>query len=190
LKTAVGRLYELPDEAPTLATIVDKEQLQGQEFFNRSQNGDKVLIFPQAKKAILYRPSTKKIVEVAPFLTPISPDAPQNQAVLSTNADQSPLPSATPAPVKVSVLNGTVSSGLAKKYATELETKVQNVTIAATAQAKKNTHTATTVTDVSGKNEAIIQQIATTLNAQVQPLPEGEATGDAEIVVVLGSDKK
>ena len=197
LKSAVSRLYELPDETPTLATIVDKEQLQGQELFNRAQNGDKVLIFPQAKKAILYRPSTKKIVEVAPFLAPISPDSPQEQAAVSANTAQSPLPSAstsgTPSPqptVKVSVLNGTTSVGLAKKYAAELETKVQNLSIASTVQAKKDTYTVTTVSDVSGKNAAAAQLVATALNAQLQPLPEGEAVPDAEIIVVIGSDKQ
>lgn len=66
-KSEVAALIELPGETPTIATVVDVDKLKEQQFFANAENGDKVLIFPEAKKAILYRPSTKKIVEVAPL---------------------------------------------------------------------------------------------------------------------------
>jgi len=66
LVNLVGKLMELPaGENPTVATIKDKEKLTDQPFFSRAENGDRVLIYAQAKKAILYRPSTNKIVEVS-----------------------------------------------------------------------------------------------------------------------------
>lgn len=68
LKSKVGQLIELPNnESPTVATVVDAGKLKTQAFFANAQNGDRVLIFSQAKKAILYRPSTNKIIEVAPI---------------------------------------------------------------------------------------------------------------------------
>ena len=67
LKDEVAAIYELPNETPTIATVVDATKLKDQAFFANAQNGDRVLMFPQAKKAILYRPSTKKIIEVAPI---------------------------------------------------------------------------------------------------------------------------
>lgn len=67
LKAEVAQLIILPDETPTIATVSDAEKLKSQPFFANAQNGDRVLLFAIAKKAILYRPGTKKIVEVAPI---------------------------------------------------------------------------------------------------------------------------
>lgn len=67
IKGEVAQLIELPNETPTIATVIDVEKLRSQPFFASAQNGDRVLLFSQAKKAILYRPSTKKLVEVAPI---------------------------------------------------------------------------------------------------------------------------
>ena len=67
VKDLVAELADIPaDETPTIATVNDASKLQGQAFFIRAQNGDKVLIFTKAKKAYLYRPSSNKIIEVAP----------------------------------------------------------------------------------------------------------------------------
>jgi type II secretory pathway pseudopilin PulG len=66
LKTKVGQLVELPNEQPTIATVNDVTKLQNQQFFAKAQNGDKVLIFKEAKRAVLYRPSTNKVIESAP----------------------------------------------------------------------------------------------------------------------------
>ena len=65
LISEVGSLIALPsDEKPTVATITDVEKLREQTFFKNAANGDKVLIYTNAKKAILYRPSEKKVLEV------------------------------------------------------------------------------------------------------------------------------
>lgn len=63
----VGKLMVLPEgETPTLATVADPEKLKDQKFFSNAQTGDKVLIYTNSQKAILYSPSLNKIVEVAP----------------------------------------------------------------------------------------------------------------------------
>jgi hypothetical protein len=62
----VGRLYDLPkDEKPSVATVSDKEKLKDQPFFAKAENGDITLIYSNAKLAILYRPSTKQIINVS-----------------------------------------------------------------------------------------------------------------------------
>lgn len=63
----VGLLIVLPkDETPTIATVSDPEKLKDQLFFENAKVGDRVLIYSKAKKAILYNPTSNKIVEVAP----------------------------------------------------------------------------------------------------------------------------
>ncbi len=83
---SVGMLIALPEgEAPTIATVTDAAKLKAEQaFFTRAEEGDKVLIYTQALKAIMYRPSTNKIIEVAPLIignpnAPTAPAAPANQ---------------------------------------------------------------------------------------------------------------
>ena len=65
---AAGKLISLPaGETPTVATVSDLAPLKDQPFFKDAQIGDKVLVFKESEKAILYRPSTNKIVTVAPL---------------------------------------------------------------------------------------------------------------------------
>lgn len=71
LVEAVGNLIVLPkDEQPTVATVADLEKLKNQPFFAEAEIGDKVLIYPNAQKAILYRPNINKIISLAPFVLP------------------------------------------------------------------------------------------------------------------------
>lgn len=68
LAEKVGKLIVLPtDEVPTIATVSDPEALKNQVFFMDAKKGDKVLIYTNAKKAILYDPVLNKIVTVAPL---------------------------------------------------------------------------------------------------------------------------
>ena len=66
---AVGKLIVLPEgEKATVAKVLDPSGLKDQLFFLQAQKGDQVLIYYQAKKAILYRPSINKIIEVGPVI--------------------------------------------------------------------------------------------------------------------------
>lgn len=62
LSERVGEIMELPDELPAVATIVDESKITNEPFFNGAKNGDKILVFVQSQKIVIYRPSTNKII--------------------------------------------------------------------------------------------------------------------------------
>lgn len=64
----VEKLIELPqDEIPTIATVLDENKVREEAFFKQAKTGDRLLAYIKNKKAILYRPSVNKIIEVAPI---------------------------------------------------------------------------------------------------------------------------
>jgi hypothetical protein len=66
----VGELYILPNkEKPTVAKIENKSKLEGQSFFLNARNGDYLLVYGDAKIALLYREEDNKLVNVGPVNT-------------------------------------------------------------------------------------------------------------------------
>jgi hypothetical protein len=64
LENKVSLLVDLPQgETPTIATVNDASKLKNQAFFANAKDGDKVLIYSKAGKAVLYRPSSNRIIE-------------------------------------------------------------------------------------------------------------------------------
>jgi hypothetical protein len=96
----VGKLMLLPDnETPTIATITDLAPFKGQAFFDNAKIGFKVIIYTQAKRAILYDPTEDKIVEVAPLnmSQPANTNAAVNEnANTNVNANTPPAPPQPP----------------------------------------------------------------------------------------------
>jgi len=64
LVNKVGQLVDLPQgEIPAIATVNDASKLKNQAFFANAKDGDKVLIYSKTGKAVLYRPSTNRVIE-------------------------------------------------------------------------------------------------------------------------------
>ena len=81
------------------ATVSDPSALAGQSFFTSAQKGDKVLIYSQAKEAILYSVSMNKIINVAPLNTGDT-TATTTPSATSTTATASKITTSAPAPKK------------------------------------------------------------------------------------------
>jgi hypothetical protein len=92
----VGKLVDLPtDETPQVATVSNLERLKEQPFFAKAKIGDKVLIYPINKKAILYDPVANKVLEIGP----IADNGTGSVAGATASGSGTPRPIATETPV-------------------------------------------------------------------------------------------
>jgi hypothetical protein len=182
LTAKVGELMDLPNnEEPMVATVSDVTKLANQPFFAKALNGDKVLAYTKNKKAILYRPSTNKIIEVTFY-------EPQGEQISSESAQPQPTSSQSKK-VKVFIFNGTQKAGLAKTRGTELSNKLKNLEISGTGNAKGNFEESIVI-DLSKSNKDLSNQIASELKGKVGNMPSGEEQPDGvDILVILGSSE-
>ena len=154
------------DEEPNVATVLDTNQLKDQPFFVQAQNGDKVIIYTKADKAILYRPSTNKIVNIS------------SVALEPTTAS-------------VVVYNGTKTTGLTTKFTTDIAKSIDNIVISLKANAKRSDYQQSVVVDLTGRNEELARQIATLIEGTVSSLPEGEvkpSDSNTNLLIILGAN--
>lgn len=170
LVVEVGKLMDLPTgENPTIATVTDITKLQDQPFFAKAKNGDKVLIYTNAKKAILYDPTTKKVIDVAPINIGTS--------------------SAQAASAKVALRNGTKTVGLTTKIEGELKKSMPGLNVVSKENAQASDYEKTTVVLINGPFKDVADNIAKALNTSLGILPAGEIKpGDIDILVILGKD--
>ena len=72
----VSKHIVLPEtETPTMAMVSDLSKLKGQPFFERTELGDIVLIYGTSRRAVLWRPSAQKIIEVSAINISVPPAA-------------------------------------------------------------------------------------------------------------------
>lgn len=71
----LSSVIELPAETPTLLTIADKSKLSNPALASQVDTGDQLLVFNEAKKIIVYRPSSQKAIAILTIQTPVSPEA-------------------------------------------------------------------------------------------------------------------
>lgn len=195
LQETVGSFFMLPEgEEPTLATVTDREKLADQPFFQKAENGDKVLIYSNSGRAILYRPSSKKIVDVTTVNVNQPNTAPETaQASPETPADNSAVLGETTqieAPVTVALYNGSKKVGLTNAVEAKITTGVAQAAVTKKESARKDTYEDTIVVDASGKHASVAQSLATLLGGAVAPLPEGETDAGTDLLVILGNDQE
>lgn len=64
LVAALGQTIALPNEQASIATVADKTKLGNTQLARSAQNGDQLLVFSEARRVILYRPSAKKVIDM------------------------------------------------------------------------------------------------------------------------------
>jgi hypothetical protein len=60
----VAKLVETPDEKPSVVTVLDASKLSNAELAARAQDGDRLLVYAENRRVIMYRPSNGKIVDI------------------------------------------------------------------------------------------------------------------------------
>jgi hypothetical protein len=176
----VSKLINLPDNIePVLATVSDAEALKAEQpFFANSENGDKVLLYTQTedaalRKAYLYRPSEKRLLNVAPIN--IGGD---DQVQAQEDA------------FSMSIYNGTSIEGLADEMEGLMAQVYPNATIASKAAASRNNYEKSVLVNVSASDE-LAQKVASFFNLEVVTLPDGEqAPEGAELLLILGTTQQ
>jgi len=73
----VAKTVELPGETPTVVTVADKDKLTNKQLAAKLDNGDVLLIFAEAKRLVVYRPGSEKVVNILSFANSaeVTPDA-------------------------------------------------------------------------------------------------------------------
>jgi hypothetical protein len=197
LVSEIKNFMELPEETPTLATVTDVTQARVQPFFAKAENGDKVLIFLKAKRAILYRPSIKKIIEVANVASldkNVGGTSPVGEQSQSANTDNSKDDSSNNSSqekteskvVKVAIYNGSRDQSLTETLARKISS-LEKVRIIEKSNAQE-TYDVTFVADLTGENASLVEKIAQAVGGQVGVFPESEKMpeGGADILVIGG----
>jgi hypothetical protein len=167
-KTA-GRVAEVPeqtleevagissDEKPVVLYVTDKTKVN-QPFLEKAENGDEVRLYYQAKKAVLFRPSSGAVIATGDF---------------------------TPPAAKVFLRQGTSNNAAMRQAEATLKLR-QDVVLVSKDRSASQGYANTLVIDVSGRYTAQAQALAKTLGGTQAGLPANEMVPDADILIIVG----
>lgn len=178
----ISAFVDVPiDEQPSIATITDIEKLKDQSFFKKAKNGDKLIIYNKAQKAILYRPSENKIVDFTLVdMSQVTGAQTTNQSEQTTNP--------TAQPMRVALYNGTSKDGLTNTAEQRLIAQDTAIEIITKSNAAKKDYKKTLIVNLSGNTDQANLLTAAT-NGQISNLPDGEKKpANADFLVILGDD--
>lgn len=147
-------------ETPGITTVIDEARVN-QPFLYGTKKGDKVLLYFQAGKAIVYRPSSHQIVNMGPLETPKA---------------------------RVFIRNGSADAGAPGTIENKI-TASTDYLVASRDESAKKSYQKTIVIDVSGVRPDVAKRLAEYLGARVGSLPEGESRPDSDLMVIVGNDQ-
>ena len=191
LSKTIGAFMMLPDgETPTLATVTDKEKLSGQAFFEKAENGDKVLIYSNSGRAILYRPSTGKIVDVTVVNIDKTEATPENPTPTSAPVPE-PQAETNQAFTTIALYNGSTKVGVTDTLEKQIGAGLPGAQVVVKEKASKNDYQGVTVIDLSGKNADKAIAIADLVGGSISTagLPQGETAPQADILIMIGNSE-
>jgi hypothetical protein len=192
LKETVGGFFMLPEgEEPTLATVTDREKLADQPFFERAENGDKVLIYSNSGRAILYRPNTQKIVDVT--TVNVNQPKPEIPAEVATTPTEPTVLGETTTEdtgaMTVALYNGSKKIGITNTAEQKIKQLFPKAAIEKKETAQSDGYDKTIVVDIDGQYADTVQKLAAALGGEVGSKPEAELDPGTEILVIVGDNQ-
>ena len=192
---SVAEVVLLPNEAPQFATVSNVNQLKEQVFFKDAQNNDRVIIFPQAAKAILYRPSIDRVINIGP----VTLEQPTTQDDKITDEPEvgdsvDPTPTISDAKdeevksISTTLLNGSPTKGVTHDMEKVLKKNFDNITVSEKATAKKDNYEKSLILVNSNVDKLIIENLAREIKAEITQELTDEKTYQTDLVIVIGNN--
>lgn len=175
----VSKLMRLPTgEEPTVATIVDIDKVKTQPAFQNARNGDKILLYANAKKMIIYNPADNVIDDV-----------------VSISSSASITPSSSPSaiqqsPVKVGLKNGTTAQGLAAKMENDIKKSFPDINLTSRDNAVNTNYDKSLLIVFNQTVKDYAEKLAKAFNLSIDNLPPGESQPQGvDLLIIVGKDK-
>ena len=193
----------LPNETPIFATVQNTDSLAENPFYKNARVGDKVLIFKNAQKALLYRPSTDKIIDFTTIALKVDASNPAKQTTKPIAKPTSrEKPTTTPTPNKIStekqqtteqepftlaLYNGTQTAKLTNLVEANLKEKTALEFKVVKKDNTKKDYDEILVVDLTNNKENQAEYIAEILGGRVSKLPDKEVKPKADILIIIGT---
>lgn len=158
--TSVNKVLKIEgDGNPAILTINDKTKAnQAQPFLDIAEEGDKVLLYYKAKKAVLYRPSGNQIIREGSF---------------------------TPPSAKIFIRKGTNDDDKIKNVESKLE-QVNEVELISQDSSPRQDYEGVTLVSVTDRYDDKLQELEKIFGVEAQRLPAGESFPEADILIIVG----
>lgn len=145
------------DGNPVILTVVDEDKVE-QPFLDQARDGDKVVLYYKAKKAVLYRPNEKRIVHQGAY---------------------------TPPEAKVFIRKGTNRTEPLDTAKSQLES-VSGIRIASQDTSPRQDYTGVVIVNVTDRYDDKVRELEELFGVEATRLPAGESFPDADILVIVG----
>ena len=178
-------------EEPTVARISDVTRLSGQQFFAQAMNGDHVLVFQQAHRAILFRESENRVVEFTTVTfagTPTPSPEPEVAGVEANQPTATPLVTVMPVSYTVFLLNALGDNETLERFKEQFAQEAPELRVVGEAVAK-GTYSLSLIVDIAGDKEDVVRTYRDKLELGISVYPKGEDPYSADFLIVVGLDR-
>jgi hypothetical protein len=199
----------LPEnETPVIVPVKEADQMdQSQSFYQGIQDGDYLVIFSEAKKAIIYRYTEDKIVNISTVFITKEESEKQGYQIQSTEDDETSdisneensesqeessteenIESSEIEEINLEIRNGSTKIGAASQLKNDLR-EYEKITVNKIGNAINKNYDSTKIIDLSeGKKPNALDFLKNELEGDLlEEMPDQEPASNADILVIIGA---